>query len=105
MVDAVHQACAANDPRAVRDALVAWGRAAWSDAPPASATMAARRTGDDAFVRAVKTLDDSLYAPQAAAFDGAAFRRAFDAARRAVSRGDAGAPDVLPALYPESRLA
>lgn len=103
LVDGVHQACAANDARAVRSALVAWGRAAWSDA--ATATAVARRTGDAAFVRAVKSLDDSLYAPQAAAFDGAAFRRAFDAARRASTGGGADTPDVLPALYPESRLA
>ncbi|MFN8603197.1 MAG: BatD family protein [Candidatus Binatia bacterium] len=105
LVDAVHQACAANDARAVRDALVAWGRAAWSDAPPASAAAVARRTGDASFVRAVKSLDDSLYAPQAAPFDGTAFRRAFDAARRASTSGGVDAPEVLPALYPESRLA
>lgn len=105
LVDAVHQACAANDARAVRDALVAWGRAAWSDAPPANAAAVARRSGDAAFVRAVKSLDDSLYAPHAAAFDGAAFRRAFDAGRRASTSGGADAREVLPALYPESRLA
>jgi hypothetical protein len=105
LVDAVHQACAANDARAVRDALVAWGRAAWSDALPANASAVARRSCDAAFVRAVKSLDDSLYAPQAATFDGAAFRRAFDAARRASTSGGADAREVLPALYPESRLA
>ena len=105
LVDGVHQACAANDARAVRDAIVAWGRAAWSDAPSASAAAIARRIGDPAFDRAVKSLDDNLYAPQAAAFDGAAFRRAFDSARRATTSGAADAPEVLPALYPESRLA
>ena len=105
LVDGVHQACAANDARAVRDAIVAWGRAAWSDAPSASAAAIARRIGDPAFDRAVKSLDDNLYAPQAAAFDGAAFRRAFDSARRATTSGGADAPEVLPALYPESRLA
>ena len=105
LVDGVHQACAANDARAVRDAIVAWGRAAFGDATSPSAAAIARRIGDPAFVRAVKSLDDSLYAPQAAAFDGAGFRRAFDAARRATSSGSADAPEVLPALYPESRLA
>lgn len=105
LVDAVHQACATNDARAARDAVVLWGRAAWSDAPAASAAAIARRTGDAAFVRAVKSLDDSLYAPQAAAFDGAAFRRAFDAARRSSTSAVADPSEVLPALYPESRLA
>jgi hypothetical protein len=105
LVDEVQRACAANDPRAVRDALLAWGRATWSDAPPVNAAAVARRLGDGALVAAVKSLDDSLYAPHTSSFDGAAFRRAFDGARRAGTRGGDDSAAVLPALYPESRLA
>jgi hypothetical protein len=105
LVDDVQRACAANDPRAVRTALLAWGRATWSDAPPVNAAAVARRLGDEALLRAVKSLDDSLYAPQTVAFDGAAFRRAFDGARRAGTRSGDDTTAVLPALYPESRLA
>lgn len=106
LVDALHQACARNDARAVRDALLAWGRATWSDAPPTSATAVARKLGDADFLRAVKALDDSLYAPQSSPLDGAAFRCAFDVARRAgAPDASRSSSDVLPALYPDSHLA
>ena len=71
LVDALHQACTANDARAVRDALLAWGRATWSDTPPANVSAIARRLAHPALTQAVKQLDDSLYAPRAAGFDGA----------------------------------
>jgi hypothetical protein len=105
LVDALHQACTANDARAVRAALLAWGRATWPDAPPTSAGAVARRLAHPGLTQAVKALDDTLYAPRAAGFDGSALWRAFAAARKDAS-GDAGpAPEPLPALYPSSRMA
>jgi hypothetical protein len=105
LVDALHRACTGGDARTVRDALLAWARATWADAPPANAVAVARRLGDAGFTRAVKSLDDSLYAPHAGVFDGDAFWRAFQQARRAAGPGASDAADVLPALYPDSRMA
>ena len=105
LVDALHQACTANDARAVRDALLAWGRATWSDAPPANPAQLAARLGHSSFARAVKALDDSLYAPSTAPFDGAALWREFESARRAAGGTRDGSAEILPALYPDSRLA
>jgi len=105
LVDALHRACTSGDARAVRDALLTWARASWSDAPPANAAAVAQRLGDPTFARAVKSLDDSFYAPHATSFDGAAFWRAFQQARRAANPAASDAFDVLPALYPDSRMA
>lgn len=105
LVDALHQACTANDARAVRDALRAWGRATWTDATPANPAQLAARLGHAGFARAVKALDDSLYAPSTAPFDGAALWREFEGARRAAGTARDGSAEILPALYPDSRLA
>jgi len=105
LVDALHQACTANDTRAVRDALLAWGRATWSDGPPSSTSAIARRLDQPGFTQAVKTLDDSLYAPRAVTFDGAILWREFNSARKSVDGGSGSPPEVLPSLYPTSRMA
>jgi len=105
LVDALHRACTSGDARAVRDALLAWARATWSDAPPPNAAAVARRLADPSFARAVKSLDDSLYAPHATSLDGDAFWRAFQQARRAGSPVASDDAEVLPALYPDSRMA
>ena len=105
LVDALHQACTANDARAVRDALLAWGRATWSDTPPANVDAIARRLAHPGLAQTVKQLDDSLYAPRAAGFDGAALWRAFSAARKDASGDPGSPPELLPSLYPTSRMA
>ncbi|HEY8514036.1 MAG TPA: BatD family protein [Candidatus Binatia bacterium] len=103
LVDALRQACASGDARAARDALVAWGRAEWPHAAPATAREVARRLGHAGLKRAVERLDDALYAPRGAAFDGDALWREFRTARGRRARDahdDAATP--LPPLYPTS---
>jgi hypothetical protein len=104
LVDALHQACTVNDARAARDALAAWGRARWPEAT-ASTSEVARRLGHAGLARAVKQLDDALYAPHAAAFDGAALWREFRAARKDDVEARPSTPaEALPALYPSSGI-
>jgi hypothetical protein len=105
LVDALHQACTASDARAVRNALLAWARATWPDAPPSSVSAVARRLGSTDLALAVKSLDDSLYAPRASAFDGEALWRAFAAARKDAGVETSPSAEPLPALYPAAPTA
>lgn len=64
-LSSLRRACGRGDPRAAREALLAWGRARWPDDPPHGLGALAERLGGDDTVRALGDLDRAIYAPGA----------------------------------------
>lgn len=98
----VRQACQAQEPRATREALLAWGQARWPEDPPWRLdTLAARLDGPAASW--MGWLDQCLYAPGGATgWDGpTAWRDLGPALAVAAERtpGRIGGEDPLPPLY------
>lgn len=104
---AVRRASTAGDPRALRDALLAWGGARWpDDAPGGLSALAARLNGPEA-EDLLQGIDRAIYAPaqpgDAEPLDGAALWRRLEPlldgadtdARRTAPSGP------LPELYPK----
>jgi len=63
-------ACKANDPSAARQALIAWGRARFSDGAALSLAQLGATAGDAAFEKELEILDTALYSPGAAHWEG-----------------------------------
>jgi len=95
-VKRLQAACRSGDPGAVRDALLAWGRAHWPDRPPRSLGALAAVV-DEPLASEITGLQRALYAPGGAAWQGDALYRAAAACRPVVSN-DHTAP-VLKPLY------
>jgi hypothetical protein len=98
----IKRACAAGDPKAAREALLAWAAVAWPEAPPRRLEDLARRL-DAGAADALEELDRCLYAGAATRWDGVGAWRVLEsilsrASRRSDDRAAAG--DVLPPLYP-----
>ncbi len=96
----LQHACAANDPAAARDALLAWGQAVLPERPPRTLGALAEATADPAARAAIEALDRALYAPSGQAWDGAAFGRTVGSALESSAKSRRDTPDPLPALYP-----
>ena len=98
----VRQACQAQEPRATREALLAWGLVRWPEDPPRRLETLAARLGGPA-ASWMGRLDQCLYAPGGAAgWDGpAAWRDLGPALTVAAERspGRTGGEDPLPPLY------
>lgn len=101
----VRQACQAQEPRATREALLAWGQVRWPEDPPRRLETLAARLGGPA-ASWMGRLDQCLYAPGGAAgWDGpAAWRDLGPALTVAAERspGRTGGEDPLPPLYAAS---
>jgi hypothetical protein len=98
----IKRACAAGDPKAAREALLAWAAVNWPDAPPRRLEDLARRL-DAGAGDLLEELDRCLYAGAAARWDGARAWSALEPILSRVSRGSgdhAAAADALPPLYP-----
>ncbi len=98
----IKRACVAGDPRAAREALLAWAAVNWPDAPPRRLEDLARRL-DAGAGDALEELDRCLYAGAAARWDGARAWSALEPMLSRASRGSgdrAAAADALPPLYP-----
>ncbi len=67
-LSALGRACAGNDARAARDALLTWSDAMWPESPPANLTQLTRRC--DTLAPALDELQRALYAPGAGTWDG-----------------------------------
>ncbi len=87
----------------VKEALLAWGRARWPDAPPTSLGAVAERLDDAALKAQVDALNRSLYAGDDARWDGTQLWQAFQQAGK-ITRPAAAAQHGLPELYPQRRL-
>jgi hypothetical protein len=97
----VRAACEAGDPRAAREALLAWAAARWPrDAPPRLRLLAERLGGDSRPV--LEAMDLAIYGRRDDAWDGeSAWRVLAPLLERA--RGEAtgeAPPPPLPPLYP-----
>lgn len=89
-------ACRGGDPETTRDALLAWARACWPDNPPRSLGALARIVDQD-MAREIALLQQALYAPGGAAWQGEDLYRAVTAYTSAPSAGDRG--EALRPLY------
>lgn len=88
----LRNACRTGDSRAARDAMLDWGLACWPDQPPRSLGSLAR-LADDAVAAELAALQDALYAPQMAAWQGDGLYRAvaaFHPAQTRLRRGGYG---------------
>jgi len=97
----VQRACRANDPRAAREALLAWGVARWPEDPPRRLDTLARRLGPPA-AGLLAELDRRLYAGEQGSWDGAAAWSGLGPALQTPQRAPKAATTPLPALYPQS---
>jgi hypothetical protein len=88
----VREACEANDVGLARQAVLAWGRARWSD-HTVNDLIAVRRLGGEALARELDQLDASRYAAEGQPWDGRALAAlvgamSADADESAVSSGE-----------------
>lgn len=106
--EAVRQAAEQRQARATAEALLALGRALWSDDPPLNLGMLARRLTartqsqeTHAAAAAIAELERALYAPAGAAWSGQDFWLLMQAALAAADTPATDAQSELPPLYPE----
>jgi hypothetical protein len=104
LVPQIRTACAANDARRARAALMQWARGMWPDRPAPTVHTIAQRLDCPAFTEAVRDLDRCLYGQTESRWHGLILWAAFEHARRAASISPAS-PTVLPALYPKGHPA
>lgn len=93
----LQDACRAGDPRAARDALLAWGRACWPERPPPS-LGALGQLSDDPVAAEIVALQEALYARHAASWRG---DRLYEAVASFEPGGGGGGrrPHTLKPLY------
>jgi len=98
----VEQACRANDAKAAREALLAWGTARWPTHPPRRLDALAARLGETA-VQTLSELDRHLYAHDATApWDSEVTWRTLDPLlSNTAGPLQGGGPAALPGLYPQ----
>ncbi len=96
----VQRACRESDPRAAREALLAWGAARWPQDPPRRLDALARRLGPPA-AGLLAELDRRLYAAESGPWDGAAAWSGLGPALQTPQRATKAAAAGLPALYPQ----
>lgn len=99
---AVQTACASNDPRAARAALIAWAQVRWpEDSPPGLEGIAVRLEADEA-APLLRSVDRAIYAPPGVSWEGAAAWAALEPILKASTRGRAQEEeDDMPELYPQ----
>jgi len=102
-LDALKKACTAGDPRAARQALLAWASACWPENPPGGLETLARRLDGDA-AQVLRELDRFLYASEGPPWDGAsAWPRLAPALNKEMPKtARSGGDSPLPPLYPQS---
>jgi len=94
----LNKACAAEDPRAARDALLDWGKACWPSRPPRSLGALAALTGEP-LAGEIAALERALYAPAPHPWSGATLYPAVTAFDPAASPEQAKGPVELAPLY------
>ena len=99
----IERACRTGDPRAARQALLAWAAARWPQRPPKGLDGLARRLDFGPAAAALRALDQMLYAPGGGSWDGAAaWRDLAPALKGGVAEKTEVGKVALPELYPES---
>ncbi len=96
---ALQQACDGNDARAAARALLEWAAAEWPDNPPRNLGAIASRLKSGA--TEIRRLDQSLYAPGGAVWDGAALGQTFRQGVEKKAAEPSSATGGLAPLYPE----
>ncbi len=93
----------AGDPRAARQALLAWATARWPQRPPKGLDSLARRLDSVPATAALQALDQALYAPGSSPWEGAAaWRNLAPALKGGDRKRETKGKTALPELYPES---
>ncbi len=96
----VQDACNRNDPRAAREALLAWAAARWPEAAPRRLDDLAERLGEPA-ARLLGELDRRLYGAQPSHWDGRAAWAGLAPSLDGRAQAPRPEPRALPELYPE----
>lgn len=98
----VRRACEANDPRATRDALLAWGRVRWPENPPLRLESVGQRLGAPGMLVSQR-LDRHLYAAGDERWDGLGTWRELSLLLQpsAVGSRRTRPQGSLPGLYPQ----
>lgn len=100
-LSSLRAACRGGDPRRIRDALLAWARKRWPEAPPRGLDALAVRLGDPSLGEQFSMLDAACYDADAKSLDGAGLWALLEARlRRQDVRLEASG--ALPPLYPVS---
>ncbi|WP_246237503.1 BatD family protein [Caldichromatium japonicum] len=99
---AIHTACLANDPRATRAALLAWGRLHWPDAPPVGLDALAERLGNPELRPLLRAIDGAIYAPPGQEWEGSSAWERLAPYLGMPAEQDHEPDSPLPRLYPES---
>jgi hypothetical protein len=99
---ALEAACHASDARGARDALLAWAKTRWTDAPPMTLMEAADKLAEPVASPAIADLDRAIYTNQDAAWNGVHFWELVSPAlgrpapREKPDRDDAALPRLSP---------
>jgi hypothetical protein len=98
----LQQACETNDARAIRDALLLWGRVRWPENPPRRLESLGQRLGEPA-MDMLKQLDRHLYGAGKERWDGlSTWRELTPLLRQSAAQSERSPPQKpLPSLYPQ----
>jgi hypothetical protein len=99
-VKRVKQACAQNEPQAIKQALLAWAKTRWPATPPLSLGALARWVQDDLLTHEIASLDRCLYASNASKWQAEPLRQHFTAyLKQANQHGRQTQTTVLAPMY------
>lgn len=98
----LRRACAANDPRLARAALLQWAALRWPDTPPGGPGQIDERLDSSALGDELARLDRVLYALPASVWSGAGLWRELRAALRRAGKGRTAVTEGLAPLYPRA---
>ena len=93
--------CQSGPAEEVKQALLDWGRAYWSDKPPLTPLELARRMESPALIREASILNEVLYASKNAEWNGEDFWLAFKEACEDLKKKTENEKIPVPPLYPE----
>ena len=94
-------ACNANDAAAANQALLAWASAMWSEDPPRSLSLIAKKMHDSTLTQQFRELNHRLYSKEDRAWDGNAFWNDVSVRLKKTRETKNKKVESLPDLYPQ----
>ncbi len=99
-LSALQKACLQVDARLVRDELLSWANASWPHQSLQNLTQISQKVDDATFSRALAKLDEILYSPQQALWDGDQFWQQIASRLKQNIKKPKAKNYVIPELYP-----